>query len=554
MALLPDKISIQQFLAEGISLYQQGKIDKTRLIEGLRYVYAKHYGVHAHDKELQQLYTSIEQLIKPLTNSYKEGEAYHIRYNSDYVKSHIKYDDTPKYNEYYFLQIDEIPTEGDTDMQGVDYIKSTNPARKYSHMRRMLQTLWEITRVPSYNKFEIDSEFMLDCDNLANHMFGKYYPEQINEAHYRVRTEYKGRGRPSGAKNKSTIFGKRNNSNVIPDALVMDMPDDVDNMTNEQLVDELKEEPKTGQMLDSSKFVQHYQLSDRVAPLENSVRNLKSNQDAIEAWGRGIDTRIEALEQAKPTIIELKRADDMPNIQMGIQHFNFEKLVKMLNTRLPSGYPIIPWVYGPAGTGKTTACDFAAKAFNTEFRTMGTTLAKFEILGFVNTTGYQTTPFREAYENGYLFCADEIDSWAKEATVAINGALANGVCNFADKMVKRHPDFRMVACANTLGQGATMDYVGRNKQDAATLDRFVYLNWPLDEALEDNLCANKAWLAYVRHVRARAATSGINPKPMITPRASMAGASLLNSGHDWDDVVEMCLRKGMSDPQWNQIK
>jgi cobaltochelatase CobS len=37
----------------------------------------------------------------------------------------------------------------------------------------------------------------------------------------------------------------------------------------------------------------------------------------------------------------------------------------------------------------------------------------------------------------------------------------------------RHPDFYIIAAANTWGTGATAAYCGRNKLDDATLDRFV---------------------------------------------------------------------------------
>lgn len=518
-------------------------ITKEELIKWLIEVY-----YNSRDKNnVQSLYTSIllPEIFQELNT---------VLFSQNKTQSAYKYDD-------YFLPLEYITpksehtqqTEEDT-MNGVDYINNKFQ-RKYPHMRRMLQKIWDIRCTHLSLRFDIDQSFKFDPLAIAGYIQSIASASEINIAHGAVRSEYKGRGRPVGARNKSTVFGTTPDIVIIDDPLVKDLPD-IEDITNEQLLKELEapDTLKTNQTLDTSKFVTKVEFSNKIIPIENSIRNAHDNLKAIEAWGRETDDRIQALERAKPTIIEIKQAPELPPIQLGVQHFQFEKLVRMLQARLPTGYPIIPWVYGPAGTGKTTACENASKVFNTEFRTMGTTLAKFEILGFVNTTGYQTTPFREAYENGYLFCADEIDSWAKEATVAINGALANGVCNFADKMVKRHHNFMMVACANTIGQGATMDYVGRNKQDGATLDRFVYLNWPLDEALEDSLCTNKDWLSYVRKVRYKAQCSGINPKPMITPRASMAGAALLNAGIELPYVIDMCLRKGLSDAQWNQIK
>src|SRR5690606_10479105 len=64
-------------------------------------------------------------------------------------------------------------------------------------------------------------------------------------------------------------------------------------------------------------------------------------------------------------------------------------------------------------------------------------------------------------------------------------AIANGFCTFPDgKTVESSPDFRFIAAMNTYGNGATTEYVGRNRLDAATLDRFVFLELEHDEQLE----------------------------------------------------------------------
>jgi hypothetical protein len=123
---------------------------------------------------------------------------------------------------------------------------------------------------------------------------------------------------------------------------------------------------------------------------------------------------------------------------------------------------------------------------------------------------------------------------------------------FPDGMLKRHKDCIIIAAANTNGQGATAELVGRMKQDAAFLDRFVFMNWLLDEDLEKHIAQNDAWVDYVQRIRRAVEAKGI--KVMVTPRASFFGAQLLASGVAQADVVTMTLKKGMTDVQWDMVK
>lgn len=150
-----------------------------------------------------------------------------------------------------------------------------------------------------------------------------------------------------------------------------------------------------------------------------------------------------------------------------------------------------------------------------------------------------------------MFLFDEIDASAPAALLAFNAALANGVCAFPDAVIPRHADFIAIAAANTFGLGGTNDYVGRMKQDAAFIDRFVFLAWEVDEALELATCGNLEWCKRVQKVRDRVHTKGI--KVIVSPRASYYGAALLEQGIDEPIVDLLALRKGMSDEQWSAV-
>jgi MoxR-like ATPase len=99
-----------------------------------------------------------------------------------------------------------------------------------------------------------------------------------------------------------------------------------------------------------------------------------------------------------------------------------------------------------------------------------------------------------------LVALEELDTAHPLVLTTINNAIAGD--HFANdatgELIPRHPDFRIVATANTLGTGATREYNGRSKLDGATLDRFrvgrvfVGLDPKLERAVWDLITANYA--------------------------------------------------------------
>lgn len=231
----------------------------------------------------------------------------------------------------------------------------------------------------------------------------------------------------------------------------------------------------------------------------------------------------------------------------GVHHRRFPQLLQMLNAGLNV------WLAGPAGTGKTTAAHNAAEALGLPFYFNGAIDNEYKLLGFTDAQGRVVSrPFRKAYEEGGVYLFDEVDASMPSAVLAFNAALANGSCDFPDGNIKRHPNFRVIAAANTYGHGANAEYVGRARMDGAFLDRFVTLTWELDEALERSLAGNDKWVTYVQDVRRKVASKGI--KVIISPRASIHGARMLAGGMTWEEAQESCLRRGMSDEQWNGVR
>ena len=266
--------------------------------------------------------------------------------------------------------------------------------------------------------------------------------------------------------------------------------------------------------------------------------------------------RIVREEIPAPPTIKIQMPD-RPEVEMARQHERFPLLLQVL----ACGLNVL--LVGPAGTGKTTAARKAAEALGLGFSclSVGPQTSKSDLLGFVDAGGtYRESLFVQAYRDGGVFLLDEIDAGNAGVLTVLNAALAGDVMATPVGMVQRSPRFLTVAGANTYGQGASRQYVGRNQLDAATLDRFAVLDWPVDEGLEAAMVGLPApaptldvargglldpagWLARVRLVRASVEKQQV--RAVVSPRATQAGVALLAAGVGRHWVEEMVLWRGM---------
>lgn len=357
---------------------------------------------------------------------------------------------------------------------------------------------------------------------------------------------------------------------IVATHLAQDLP--LLDMEREQLQNAGKDAPKVidGAVIDAPKpqdkplviDAPKDDMSDDAAELAKILERIgaKGKSKAIDetAVKAIVDKAIkDALQDATNVVrVEIKRGDDLVKHDAGTQHKLFPVLVKSLAARHPkTGFPLPIWLAGPAGAGKTYGCVSAADAYGVKFYHQPSMLMPHDLLGFRDGFGkFRSTPFVEAYRNGGFILLDEVDAGGNEALLALKGALANGhiMLPLGDDGamidVPRNPDCYILAAANTYGMGATNDYIGRNKLDAAFLDEFIKIDWQYDESFERSFSGNIDWAVRVQKARSRA-KSHAGLKVIISPRATIQGAALIAAGFSFDDAAKMTYLAGLSDAQ-----
>lgn len=299
-----------------------------------------------------------------------------------------------------------------------------------------------------------------------------------------------------------------------------------------------------------AKFLNHLAKTGYAPFNEDALRDLVAYFVQIAGADEpAIDAKIsEALDKRMPREIHVINGASRVVLD-GLTHEKTPEVIQLAGL----GQPVM--MVGPAGCGKTTIGEHVAAALQLPFYLTSTISDEYHLTGFIDGQGrYHTTPFRQAFENGGVWIADEIDAWDASALLSANAALANGFATFPDQPapVRRHPNFRMIATANTFGKGADRVYVGRNQLDAASLDRYAIVEVDYDFNVESRLAGDQLdWCMYVREVRKKVEAKNI--RHVVSTRAIMNGAACLRIGMDFDRVCEIWLYKGMAQADRRKI-
>lgn len=240
-----------------------------------------------------------------------------------------------------------------------------------------------------------------------------------------------------------------------------------------------------------------------VADGNKEIEELKTKQCDLKATveksiiatqGMLEDLKKEVLTQRPSSAnleINLITPSDTTQIQIGGQHHMFPKLLKAIANK----HNI--YMVGPTGTGKTTGAEIAAKSLKLPCYsiTVNRETSQYQFMGHVSKGEYHPGVAYKPYVDGGVLLVNELDNGNANANTSIKTLTDSDETFFPCGLVKRHPDFRLIATANTTGTGANMQYIGRNQQDKALLNIFKFLPWEIDEAFEYQICWAE-WLSW----------------------------------------------------------
>jgi len=290
-----------------------------------------------------------------------------------------------------------------------------------------------------------------------------------------------------------------------------------------------------------------------VGQLETLIRDIASGAVGVDesAVQSLIDRALEPIRSALDEVtrpVEIHVAESGHVSVLPDQHHEIlPTVVKVLAAREHV------MLVGPAGSGKSTIGEQAASALGRDCRaiSVGPADSRTLFFGYMDAQGrYVSTVVREMFENGGVLIIDEIDSGHPSVIKSLNMLLANGQCQFPDGMVARHRDFIVVATANTFGNGADRQYVSGQQLDKSTLNRFMVKECNYDEDLEMKLAVAASpshgadWCKQVRVWRKRADEKRL--PVIISPRASISGARLLEAGLDSETVKGLTIFTGLN--------
>ena len=258
--------------------------------------------------------------------------------------------------------------------------------------------------------------------------------------------------------------------------------------------------------------------SAKVEPVVVSNNNESANSDAEqlaailarmkggnidEAKVEDIVRRVLAEKQTPVAdVLEVRQVENGKIARINKPHPLFKKVLALVvNDRITGRYP---WLFGDAGSGKSTIAKQVADALGLPFYSVSSLQQKYELEGYTDATGKLVeTVFYKAAKEGGIFLFDEASTTSAEVQVAFNSMLANLWYNFPKEgMINAHPDFHIIAADNTTGRGGNSTYSARFQMDASTLDRYTAIRVEYTEELDMAMAENDTELVtFIRDLR-----------------------------------------------------
>lgn len=274
----------------------------------------------------------------------------------------------------------------------------------------------------------------------------------------------------------------------------------------------------------------------------------------------------DAIDKLFPRDIHISLGTANGNVQVnGRQHYRTPLLAKLLSLNLP----VLVW--GPRGTGKSFVAEKLAEAMGYQpiLVECNRDMSSHTLTGYHWGEQFIQGMLYPLLKNGGFVIFDELDRLSAGTSVALNSLLAGGLFTFANReTVRKSPDFHILGLANTQLTGGTESYRSAERQDLAFIDRWVYLEWPIDPGLEASCVGLQrpsvechieqggpmeagAWLEVVNIVRDWAEKNHLVTVP--GQRATILGQRLLDSGIGFQHACDCVLFRGFTKEQIQHV-
>lgn len=319
--------------------------------------------------------------------------------------------------------------------------------------------------------------------------------------------------------------------------------------------------PTVGSSLDSAvQLVVHNAVQNALAQFKAGVDKTEVQQlvgDAVNTLFSGFKHEVtRQIDSLRPQVTNITVANRSTVQIKGVLHNRFADILKTV------GAGVHAYLVGSAGTGKSTIGKQVAEALGVPFacKSVSGQTPESALVGFIAGGGnYVGTEFRRIFEHGGVFLLDEVDNGNPNVLNVLNSALANDAMAFADGMVSRHPNFVAIATANTYGNGATAEYVGRNPIDRAFLNRFATIEIEIDDNVEDAMLNSvglspkvaQLWITAIRKARANVSASGL--RVLVTPRNTLNGARQIGAGLEPSKAFATQITAGLNPEQASKV-
>lgn len=188
---------------------------------------------------------------------------------------------------------------------------------------------------------------------------------------------------------------------------------------------------------------------------------------------------------AREVVINVNRDDGSSKKLPESTHYLMPRLLRLIDAGLHVA------LYGPAGTGKSTALIQACEAlgFAHELETLDPSTPRSTVFGYRTPGGEKVeTAYSRCYTRGMAYILDEADLAPGPVQTLFNTSLANGAGGFAWGMEARDSKFRFLAAMNTPGLGPTPAYPDRRPMSSAFRDRLYLMYWPEDDNIIRRAC------------------------------------------------------------------